>query len=161
MTLRDGSEVLVRPIGPSDKPALRAAFERLGANSRHMRFLASKGRLTGGELAYFTEVDHVDHEALIATDTAGREILAVARYVRLASDREAAEIAVTVADDWQGCGLGTMLVMCLADRAREEGIHRFEAYALSDNVRIIRLLKKIGAFSYRSRRGVSEVVVEL
>ena len=45
--------------------------------------------------------------------------------------------------------------------AAEAGIHRFEAYALSDNVRIIRLLKKIGAFSYKSRRGVSEVVVEL
>jgi RimJ/RimL family protein N-acetyltransferase len=159
--LGDGARVVVRPIMPGDKAALAAAFERLSEDSRHKRFLAYKGRLTGADLAYFTEVDHVEHEALVAMDAASGAIVGVARYVRLSSNRHTAEVAVTVVDEWQGRGVGTVLLGCLADRAREEGIRRFEAQALAENRRVIALLEKIGALTFKSRQAVSDVVVEL
>jgi RimJ/RimL family protein N-acetyltransferase len=159
--LRDGSRILVRPITTSDGSALKAAFERLSDDSRTMRFLAYKKHLTSTELQYFTDVDHVDHEALVATALDTGEILAIARYVRLPSDSQAAEVAVTVADEWQGRGLGTVLLSRLADRAREQGIRRFEAQALSENRRVIGLLAKLGALTVRPHRAVSDIVIEL
>ena len=60
-------------------------------------------------------------------------------------DPGAAEIAVTIADEWQGRGLGTALLTRLSDRARQEGIGRFTATVSADNVAMTRLLWKMGA----------------
>jgi GNAT superfamily N-acetyltransferase len=81
-------------------------------------------------LAYLTEVDHHDHEALVAFDDCSSEGVGVAWYVRV--DGATAEAAVTVADDWQGRGLGTALTSMLAERALEEGIDRFTAVVLAE-----------------------------
>jgi RimJ/RimL family protein N-acetyltransferase len=159
--LRDGSRALVRPITTGDGTAVNAAFERLSDHSRTMRFFVYKKRLTSTELQYFTDVDHVDHEALVATAPDTGEILAIVRYVRLPSDSRAAEVAVTVADEWQGRGLGTVLLSRLADRAREQGIRRFEAQALSENRRVFGLLAKLGALTVKTHRAVSDIVIEL
>jgi RimJ/RimL family protein N-acetyltransferase len=98
-----------------------------------MRFLTIKHELTPAELGYFTEVDHHDHEALGALNYADGRGVGIARYVRDARDPQAAEIAVTIVDDWQGRGLGTELLARLADRARCEGIRRFTALVSADN----------------------------
>jgi RimJ/RimL family protein N-acetyltransferase len=161
VTLRDGSRVLVRPIAPGDKPAMRIAFRRLSAHSRELRFLAYKKRLTNADLAYFSEVDHSDHEALVAVDARNGDIVGIARYVRLPGDGHAAEPAVMVVDDWQGRGVGTVLMRRLADRAQDEGIRRFEAQALSENHRVIELFKKIGRLDVRHERGIAELLVAL
>jgi GNAT superfamily N-acetyltransferase len=116
VTLGDGSEVLLRPITANDKSGPNAAFEGLGERSRQMRFQGVKKRLTAAELAYFTEVDHTDHEALVATDTGRGDIIGVARYVRLRPGGESAEPAVVVADDRQRRGLGTALMTAIAKR---------------------------------------------
>src|ERR1700758_3110348 len=92
-----------------------------------MRFLTPKKELSPAELRYFTDVDHHDHEALGALDHADGRGVGVARYVRDTEDPQAAEIAVTIIDDWQGRGLGTELLAQLSDRARQEGICRFTA----------------------------------
>src|SRR6516164_862224 len=94
-----------------------------------MRFLARKDRLSTAELRYFTDLDHRDHEALGALDQADGRGVGVARYIRDADDPRAAEIAVTIVDDWQGRGLGAELLTRLSDRARQAGIHRFTALA--------------------------------
>ena len=118
--------IAVRPIEPGDKAALAAAFERLSAESRYRRFLSPHGELSAAELRYLTEVDHHDHEALVALDPATGEGVGVARYVRDRARPESAEIAVA-ADRWQGRGVGTLLLHRLVDRAREEGIRRSTA----------------------------------
>jgi GNAT superfamily N-acetyltransferase len=123
--LRDGSEVLIRPVQSADAPLLADGFARLSARSRQMRFLTVKKELSAAELRYFTEIDHHDHEALGAVDRADGRGVGVARYVRSGEDPQAAEIAVTVVDEWQGRGLGTELLAQLSERARSEGIHRF------------------------------------
>ena len=143
--LRDGSEVLIRPIRGADAPALADGFARLSLRSRQMRFLAPKAELSAAELRYLTEVDHHDHEALGAVDHAAGRGVGVARYIRSAADAQSAEIAVTVVDEWQGRGLGTELVAQLSERALAEGIRRFTGLAAADNVAVARLARNIGA----------------
>jgi RimJ/RimL family protein N-acetyltransferase len=144
-TLRDGSTVLIRQVRATDAPLLADGFARLSARSRQMRFLGPKKMLSAAELRYLTEVDHRDHEAIGALSPADGRGVGVARYIRDADDPRAAEIAVTIADDWQGRGLGGELVAQLSERARQAGICRFTATVSSDNVAMTRLLWKMGA----------------
>ncbi len=143
VTLRDGSRVTVRPIRPEDAEALRAGFERLSDESRYRRFLSPMSHLSEPMLRYLTEVDHHDHEALVAVGDDGT-LLGVARSVRSRSDPRVAEAAVTVADDWQGRGMGTALLGILADRARAEGIHHFTALMLATNREMFELFEDLG-----------------
>jgi RimJ/RimL family protein N-acetyltransferase len=143
--LRDGSEVLIRPIRGADAPLLADGFARLSVQSRRMRFLTAKPDLSPAELRYLTEIDHRDHEALGAMDRADGRGVGVARYIRSTEDAQAAELAVTVIDEWQGRGLGTELVAQLSERALAEGIRRFTALASAENVAVARLARTIGA----------------
>jgi RimJ/RimL family protein N-acetyltransferase len=162
LTLRDGTRVDVRPIRGDDRARLQRAFDRLSAESRRRRFLVPMARLSSAMLTYLTEVDHHDHEALVALDPATGEGVGVARFVRLRGRREAAEAAVTVADAWQGRGLGTLLVELLAQRARDEGVRRFTALLLADNDDMLDLLARLGALRVVDRRrGTVEVEVQL
>ena len=87
--------------------------------------------------------------------------MGVARYIRDADDPRAAEIAVTIADDWQGRGLGTELLARLSDRARQAGIGRFTATVSADNVAMPRLLWKMGAELTGRSRGTVDYEVAL
>ena len=107
--------------------------------------MGAKNVLTAREVTYLTDVDHHDHEALGALDQANGRGVGIARYVRDASDPQAAEIAVTIVDDWQGRGLGAELLSQLADRARQEGIRRFTALVTAGNTAMTRLLRNISA----------------
>jgi len=146
VTLRDGTPIVIRPVRPEDREALREGFERLSPESRYRRFLAPMAHLSESQLTYLTRVDHHDHEALVAIpdgdggDGAG---LGIARYVRLA-DPDAAEVAVAVADTFQGRGLGTVLLAHLLARARQEGIERFMATVLADNRGSLEVLSTLG-----------------
>ncbi len=140
--LADGRRIEVRQIGPEDRDALARGFERLGAESRYLRFFGPLDRLSDGQLTYLTDVDHHDHEALVAVDEETGEGVGVARFVRIAEG--VAEPAVAVADDWQRHGIGTRLLDELSDRAREEGIHEFLASVLADNVAAIAVLGHLG-----------------
>src|ERR1035438_4769908 len=116
----------MRPSVPKDKSPLAASFERLSEQSRYRRFLTAKDKLTAAELSYLVdEVDHSDHEAIAAFDPDTGALLGIARYVRSKEDPQAAEVAVTVADDWQRRGLGRALLDRLTYRARRQGGPRF------------------------------------
>src|SRR3954467_11633827 len=130
-TLRDGSTVVIRPVEPGDKDAITAGFDRLSPESRYRRFFSPLEHLSERDLAYLTEIDHHDHEALIARSGTG-EPVGVARYVRT-GDRPKAEVAVVVVDHWQGRGVATALLERLSDRAREEGVRIFTATILAEN----------------------------
>jgi len=161
VVLRDGSAVLIRQVRSTDAPLLADGFARLSAASRQMRFLGVKNELTAAELRYFTDVDHHDHEALAALDQAGGHGVGIARYIRDADDPQAAEIAVTIVDDWQGRGLGIELLARLSDRACREGIHRFTALADAGNVAVAALLRNAGARLVRRGRGTAEYEITL
>jgi GNAT superfamily N-acetyltransferase len=144
--LRDGTKVLVRPIQPEDKGLLLRGFEQLSELSRYRRFLAPVPKLSDAQLRYLTEVDHVDHEAIVAVDAGAPERgYGVARYVRLRDDPSVGEAAVTVIDEFQGRGLGTLLLVLLARAAIEHGIRRFRAFVLEENRPMRDLLVSLGA----------------
>ena len=137
--------MLIRPVRSTDAPLLAEGFTRLSATSRWLRFLSAKRELSPAELRYFTDVDHHDHEALGALDRGDGRGVGIARYVRSTCDPYAADIAVTIVDDWQGRGLGTELLARLSDRALDEGIHRFTALVAAENEAVGRLLRKMRA----------------
>jgi RimJ/RimL family protein N-acetyltransferase len=159
--LRDGSTVLIRQVRSSDAPMLADGFARLSARSRQLRFLGPKKMLSAAELRYLTDVDHHDHEAIGALSPAEGRGVGIARYIRDDDDPRAAEIAVTIADDWQGRGLGTELLARLSERARQGGISRFTATVSADNVAMTGLLWKMGAKLAGRSRGTMEYEVTL
>jgi GNAT superfamily N-acetyltransferase len=160
--LRDGAEVLIRRVEPEDKPLFVAGWERFGRESRYMRFMGAKGRLSTRELAFFTEIDHVDHEALGALDPESGDGLGVARYLRDKDRPHAAEAAVSVIDAMQGRGLGGALLRRLCDRAMENGIRVFTAGLLTSNRSMLRLFEKLGKVTITARKGAETYIdVEL
>jgi RimJ/RimL family protein N-acetyltransferase len=146
VTLRDGRVVDVRPLERSDREGLAAAISRLSDRTRYLRFATAKPRLTKRELEFLVDLDHHRHEAIVAIDpTTGRGVaVAAVRYIQVPGELDVAEIAATVADDWQGRGLGTALLVRLAARAREEGYSAFRASVLASNQRSIAMLLAAG-----------------
>jgi len=162
VTLAPGVEVFVRPIRPEDKKLLTSAFESLTPEGRYQRFFAPVERLSESDLAYLTEVDHVDHEALVAIDPEDGSMVGVARYVR--TNRNEAEVAITVGDHWQGRGLGTALLKRLVRRAASENIDYFLALVLMDNKAAKELFENLVPDMARTVRGAPgqvEIRIEL
>ena len=154
--------IVIRPITPADRERLRDGFDQLSDASRHHRFLTGIAALTDDQLSYLTDLDHRDHEALAAIDPQTGDGIGIARYVRLKADPRSAELAVTVADAWQGRGVGTALVEELVRYARRAGIRRLEALVLQDNRRMIGLLESIGpVHDVEASHGVLQVSVDL
>ncbi|MGZ6670893.1 MAG: N-acetyltransferase family protein [Solirubrobacteraceae bacterium] len=160
ITLRDGSPVRVRQIHSSDKELLLRGFERLSSESRYRRFLAPTPELSEAVVRYLTEVDHHDHEAIVALDEESGEGIGVARYVRDGARPDVAEVAVTVIDDWQGRGLGTLLLEVVSARAREEDIRSFTALMLATNQEMMSLLERLGPLRVVDRE-VGTVEIEM
>ena len=143
-SLHDGTRVRIRPIRSADRRLLAEGMERLSDESRRLRFLTAKPRLSSRELDYLTEVDQVDHIALVAVPAEAPErIVGVARSVRLDEDPELAEFAIVVGDHLQGRGLGRLLAERLVDAAQAQGIRRFTAIVLPENTRAIGLVRSI------------------
>ncbi|MGZ6563782.1 MAG: GNAT family N-acetyltransferase, partial [Solirubrobacteraceae bacterium] len=144
-----------------DKPALAASFERLSEESRYRRFFASKKKLSAAELDYLVDVDHTNHEAIIAVDPSSGQGLGVARYIRSTDDAGLAEVAVTVVDDWQGRGLGRALLQRLTYRARREGVRRFSALVQAENRASLGLLEGLGDTRRTFAVGEVELLIDL
>ncbi len=144
--LRDGTPVLVRPIGPSDRALIQQGFHSLSEESRLRRFLVPTSMLTEPELDYLTHLDYWDHFAWGAVRADRPTVgMGVARYIRLQGEPGVAEAAVTVVDVYQRRGLGTFLLGLLTAAALTAGIFIFRAYVLEENLPMRTLLEGLGA----------------
>lgn len=145
--LRDGTRVLIRPIRPDDKARLQSGVMQLSPHSRYLRFNAPVHRLTAEQLRYFTEIDYHDHMAWVALDEDDPDDggMGVARYIRLAEDPTVAEAAVAVLDEYQGRGLGTVLLAILGRSAIEAGIATFRNYVVAGNAVMLEIFEELGA----------------
>jgi acetyltransferase len=131
--------ITVRPLRNGESEVVQAVFDRLGPQSRHLRFGGAKNVLTPSDLELLARVDG-SHHVLVAV-VAGAPV-GIARLVR---DGDSAEVAFAVADDWQGKGVGTVLVDRLAEDARAAGIERFTAQIRADNAPSIALARRLKA----------------
>ena len=143
--LRSGDTVWIRPVRSTDAAELQRAFALMSEESQYRRFLTGTPRLTDAQAAYFTDVDHVDHEAYVAHSPQDETyIIGVVRFIRYPSAPEDAELAITVADSWHGRGLATELLRTLSERAVDVGVRRFRAEVMADNEAVLRLLRSAG-----------------
>lgn len=159
MGLPDGTAVQLHPMRVDDSGALVRFHHTLSLETTYLRFFSVHPELSAQELHHFTDVDHVDREALVAT--VDDEIVGVARFDRLERGDDA-EVAFVVADSWQGRGVGSALFAELAARARTLGVSRFVADTLPQNRRMLAVFYGAGlpcTTDYAA--GVVHVVVDL
>lgn len=145
--LADDLDLLVRAVVPADKNHLLAGFSHLSERSRFFRFLGGVTRLSESDLVRFTAHSNAQHCAIGALNMSvvPPDPVAIARYERLDTDRESAEMAVTVIDAYQGYGVGPLLIGAIAFCAAEAEIKRFVAYVHPENRGMIHLMISLGA----------------
>ncbi|MFP5252915.1 MAG: N-acetyltransferase family protein [Actinomycetes bacterium] len=145
--LRDGTPALTWSVLPEDREAIREGYGRLSERSRYHRFLTGVPHLTEQLLDHLVdEVDGVDHVALVLfvlDDTHDGEPAGVARVIRYPGRPEVADVAVTVADEWQGRGVATALLQQLM-RQRPRGVTRLETTLAADNPAALAMLRRLG-----------------
>ncbi len=152
VTLADARSVTVRPVLPQDADALQAFVQRLSPTSRHQRFHMGVQTLPETVLRAFTELDYANHLGLLAEvfdDAQGQTVVADARFVRRA-DEPVADLAIAVADDWQGVGLGSYLIAQMLRSARAGALEAVEADVVAANQTMLRMLARFG-FRLRTR----------
>jgi len=151
----------VRPLTRDDRERLAEAFSRLSPRTRYLRFHAPKPRLSAAELTYFTDIDHVTHEALAAVDSADGRLVGVARYAPIPGQSGTADFAIVVADEWQGKGVGRWLARELVGRARANGVETLSATTLEENRVARTLLRAVGFKTRAFGGGVVELELDL
>jgi GNAT superfamily N-acetyltransferase len=159
-TLRDGRPITIRAIRPDDKAALEDAFNHLRQESVYFRFFSAKRHLSARELAYFTELDFDEHVGLVAVD--GERLAGIGRYIVLDDAPHAAALAFTVADDYHGLGIATLLLHHLADIARAAGLRELRATVLAENAKMLEVLEHAHLpLRRRSDGGIVEMTLSL
>ena len=161
LILADGTRLLLRPLSTDDRAGLAALFARLTPESRYRRFLSPKRELTPRELTYFTDIDHLHHEAFAAVDRRDGSIVGVGRYVHDADRAGVATVAVEVADELQGMGIGTALARRVVRRARANGFALLTATTLWENRPARALLRRLEFHARGSDGGVIDLALEL
>jgi GNAT superfamily N-acetyltransferase len=167
-TLADGAQVTFREVGGADREALLAGFERFSPQSRLQRFFTAMPNLPSGYLEHLTDIDQHRHVALGVFDPSQPSDVdsveglgvAVGRYFVSPEDPTAAEAALAVIDDYQGRGIGTLLLQSLVVIAHQRGVERFVAYVLAENSGMAALLTDLGAVAAPNPHDARELVFE-
>ena len=143
--LKNGQEVLLRPIKPEDEPMWLEMFQSLSEESIRYRFFQMLKDTPHEVRVRYCNVDYDREVALVAemVENGKRKILGVSR-LSIESDEKSGEMAFLVSDYWQGLGLGTKMVDYTLDIAKEKGIENVNAIILQDNYRALSLTKKMG-----------------
>ena len=141
--LKDGTAVLIRTVNPCDKQCISDGLAQWSARSRHMRFFSPISKLSEAQLTYLTDVDNVNHVVIAATETSMEDPagIGLARYIRLKHEPDIAEFAISVADEYQGRGVGPVLLDLLIEHATTNSIRILRGYVLESNKRMMQLLE--------------------
>ena len=161
-TLRGGERVEIRAQRPDDRADLLAAVGRGAEQSLYRRFFGPKRGFSDKEVEFFSNVDFVNHVALVAvTQEAGLPaIVGGGRYIVVRPGQ--AEVAFTVVDAYQGKGLGTLLMKHLVGLARAAGLHELVAEVLAENAPMLKVFERSGLTMNTSRQSnVVHVILQL
>ncbi|MBM3693302.1 MAG: GNAT family N-acetyltransferase [Actinobacteria bacterium] len=158
VVLTDGGTVHLRPRRPGDRDALVDLYARMSEQSRYLRFAGPTTVTRAGDLESRATVDLDRHFAVVAE--LGDRVVGVAAYFR--QDDGRAEVSFAVADDQQGRGLATIMLEYLAAAALEQGIHRFVAWVLTGNRKMLQVFRNAGFEIHKSSDGGTvEIVLDL
>jgi len=157
--LKDGTEVLLRPIRPEDEPMEAELISGLSEETSRFRFFQPIRNITHEMLVRYCNIDYDREMAIIAEYTKGRKKrnIGVGRLITEPGEKRA-EFAVVVADDFQGQGLGKKLVDVLIGIGEEKGLESIYGIVLPDNTKMIVLCRALG---FEIKRADEEIVVEL
>ena len=156
--MRDGREIEIRALRPDDKEDMLAAVGRTGRDSLRRRFFTVKRGFSETEIAFFMNIDFSNHVALVALaeEDGDKVIIGGGRYI--VTEPGKAEIAFVVIDDYQGQGVGTLLMRHLAVIARRAGLKELIADVLPENASMRKVFNKFG---FLARRGEDPTVIHL
>src|SRR3984893_15495308 len=156
VVLRDGSTVAVRPIRSEDEAALGRFFSALSLESLVSRFF---GLANPDAMAKtFVQVDYTSRYGIVAIAGTGGQIVGHAMFAEIGQRK--AELALAIANTYQGLGLGTILLGQLAEAAAAAGIDVLEAIVKPDNQRMLAMLRESG-FPVHAHSEPGEVHAEL
>lgn len=163
VSLRDGSEVFLRPIRPEDEPAMEEMLQNVSNDSLYMRFFGFIPKMSHEWMVRFTHIDY-DREIAIVAEVPGENgKKRFAGVVRLIEDawRETAEYSILIADFAQGKGLGNLLTDYIFDIARGRNIRKMVAAVLPNNKPMIHMFERRGFRFDRSALDIYDVEIEL
>jgi protein lysine acetyltransferase len=160
VSLRDGSELFLRPVLPGDNERTTSGPVEFSSETLYRRFQSAQGP-TKSLMRYLFEVDYADHFVWVMTDGSDGPVVADARFVRDENDATVAEVAFIVGDAYQGRGIGTFLMGALAVAAGYDGVERFTARVLTDNYPMRAILDQFGAMWHRDDLGVVTTVIDV
>ncbi len=159
--LRNGHEMVIRPIRPEDAPILRSAFKKLTPRDVRLRFFAPMSELNQAMAARLTQIDYDREMALVALNPRAGEEADGWGVVRIAADADntQAEFALIVRSDMQGHGIGRLLMDRILDYAKSRGIAEVWGNVLSENEGMLGLARRLGfkAAQAPGEPGVSRV----
>ncbi|OBK80063.1 GNAT family N-acetyltransferase [Mycobacterium sp. 1274761.0] len=158
--MRDGSWLYLRPVLPGDSERASDGTIEFSSETLYRRFQTPRTP-TKALMTYLFEVDYKHHFVWVMTEGKEGPVVADARFVRDETDPTLAEVAFIVGDDYQGRGVGSFLMVALAVAARGDGIRRFTARVLSDNLSMRKILDRFGAHWQRDDLGVVTTVIDV
>jgi CRP-like cAMP-binding protein len=161
--VRDGTELLLRPVLPGDSERTMQGHVQFSSETLYRRFMSPRVP-SPALMEYLSEVDYVDHFVWVVTERtdefAGYPV-ADARFVRDEHDPTVAEVAFTVADAYQGRGIGTFLMGALSVAAQVDGVEKFSGRMLSENLPMRTIMDHYGAVWQRDDVGVVTTVIDV
>lgn len=140
-----GKSFNLASLTPADRAHIQSGLKYMSSESIRNRFMGSKRDFSDKELDYLTSLDGINHYALGIEEAEGAHRgVAVIRMVRSEKDPGEAEVAITIIDEYQRMGLGSLLLDLLILAAGERQISRFSFTFLPANEAIVRLIQKKG-----------------
>jgi RimJ/RimL family protein N-acetyltransferase len=155
-TLHDGSVVEIRALRPQDKEEILSLYEHASADSLYHRFFAVKRTFSEKEQHfYFDDIDFINHVVLIAVETVDGQPRIVGGVRSIITEPGKAEVAFSVADEFQHHGLGAALMRQIIPIARAAGIKEFVAEVLSDNKPMLAVFEHSGLITTMRHEGTT------
>jgi RimJ/RimL family protein N-acetyltransferase len=158
-TTKSGLTFSLRPVKISDEPLLKDLFYSLSEHSLYQRFVSARKDMPHLRLQEFVAVDYTNQMSILAVLHKGTKEIAIglAQYL-MCQEGHAAEVAILVRDEYQDRGVGTELLTYLTYLGKRNGLLRFTAEVLQENLKMLHLFEKMG---FDIRRSTTEDIVEL
>jgi len=156
--LSDGGQIEIRALRREDETDMLAAIGKTSAQSLQRRFFVMKRHFSDKELTFFLDVDFKDHVAIVALADEGERKVIIGGCRYIVTEPGTAEVAFIVIDDYQGQGIGTLLMRHLAILARQAGLTELIAEVLPGNAAMRKVFSKFG---FTPRRSPDPQVVHL